>query len=152
MKKLLQFSHREFLLLKTYWLLVFMLTMATVFYLPACKKSDKKEEQTTIEKIQGKWQLDSDIQNHHRSGEDNIDTITGDPGDIVDFRTDGKVYSDIGGFKDTSTYALSGDTKMIFDGTQVFDIITLTSNSFIFHNKETTGPSDFDEVTISLKR
>ncbi len=70
----------------------------------------------------------------------------------MDFRTDGKVYSNVGGIKETSTYALSGDTKIVFDGAPVFDIITLTPNSFIFHNKEIPGPVDFDEVTISLKK
>ncbi len=59
------------------------LVSLVTFYIPGCKKSDN--EQTTIEKIQGKWQLDSDIQNHHRSGEDNIDTITGDPGGYCGF-------------------------------------------------------------------
>ena len=116
---------------------VALVSLAT-FYLPSCKKSDK--QQTTIEKIQGKWQLESDIFNDHFSGQDNIDTTAGDPGDIVDFRTDGKIYTNIGGGKDTSTYALSGDTKIVLDGTQVFDIITLTANSFIIYNKETTGP------------
>lgn len=126
------------------------LVSLVTFYFQACKKS--VDEQSTIKKVQGIWQLQSDIQNHHFSGHDNIDTITGEPGDIVDFRTDGKVYTNIGGGKDTSTYALSGDTKIIFDGTLVFDIITLTANSFIFHNKETTGASDFSEVTITLKK
>ncbi len=126
------------------------LVSLVTLYFQACKKS--VDQQTTIEKIQGKWQLQSDIQNSHYLGQDNIDTITGKPGDIVDFRTDGKVYTNIGGEKDTSTYALSGDTKMIFDGTLVFDIITLTANSFIFYNKETTGASDFTEVTITLKK
>jgi hypothetical protein len=126
------------------------LVSLVTFYLPACKKSDKK--QTTIEKIQGIWQLESDIYNDHFSGQDNIDSITGDPGDIVDFRTDGKVYSNIGGFTDTSTYALSGDTKIVLDGIHLYDIITLTANSFIIHNKETTAPSDFYEETIALKK
>ena len=125
-----------------------MLVSMVIFYLQACKKSDKP--QTTIEKIQGKWQLVTDVQNDHIAGQDDITTDTGGPGDIVDFRTDGKVYTSIQGGQDTSTYTLSGDTKIVLDGTP-FDIITLTSNSFIFHNKEITG-SDFYEVTITLKK
>ena len=128
---------------------VALVSLAT-FYLPSCKKSDK--QQTTIEKIQGKWQLESDIYNDHFSGQDNIDSITGDPGDIVDFRTDGKVYSNIGGFTDTSAYALSGDTKIVLDAIHIYDIVTLTANSFIINNKETNGPSDFTEETITLKK
>ena len=41
-----------------------------------------------------------------------ITTTTGEPGDIVDFRTDGKVYVDRG-FIDTSTYSLTSDTKIL---------------------------------------
>lgn len=126
------------------------LVLLVTFYLPACKKKDK--QQTTIEKIQGKWQLESDIFNDHISGQDNITTITGGPADILDFRTDGKAYVNIGGFTDTSTYTLSGDTKIVLAGIQTFDIITLTANSFILYNKETTGASDFEEETITLKK
>jgi hypothetical protein len=127
-----------------------VLVSLVTFYLPACKKSDKK--QTTIEKVQGKWQLVTDISNEHVSGMDHINTTTGSPGDILDFRTDGKVYSNIGGQADTSAYALSGDTKLIINGIQLFDITTLTSNSFILYAKETNGGSDFNEETITLKK
>ena len=127
-----------------------ILALLITFYLPACKKSDKK--QTTLEKIQGAWQLESDIWNDHISGQDNITTVTGDPGDIIDFRTDGKVYVNIGGFTDTSAYALSGDTKIILAGTQIYDIKILTANSFILYTKEITGGSDFSEETITLKK
>jgi len=125
-----------------------VLVLLVAFYLQGCKKKSD-HQQTEIEKIQGKWQLDSDIQNHHISGQDNITTITGVPGDIVDFRTDFKVYSNIGGNKDTSTYGLLY-SQILLNGSQPFDVVTLTANSFVFHNKETNG-SDFDEVTISLK-
>lgn len=127
-----------------------VLVLLVTFYLPACKKSDKK--QTTIEKIQGKWQLQTDIDNEHLSGQDNITTITGGPADIFDFRTDGKVYSNLQGQADTSTYVLSGDTKIVIHGFVTYDITTLTSNSFILHIKETLGGTDFDEETISLKK
>ena len=131
------------------------ITLATVallilFYLQGCKKKSD-HQQTEIEKIQGKWQLDSDVQNHHISGQDNITTITGVPGDIVDFRTDLNVYSDIGGNKDTSTYILVY-SEIFLNGSQPFDIVTLTANSFILHNKEILGGTDFDEETITLKK
>lgn len=122
----------------------------TMLFLPACKKSDK--QQTTLEKIQYKWQLESDEINDHYSGMDDFTTITGDPGDIIDFRKDGNVYVNVGGFTDTSAYTLSGDTKITIAGTQIYDIKTLTSNSFILYNKETDGPSDFTEETITLKK
>jgi hypothetical protein len=126
-----------------------LLASLVIFYLPECKKSDKP--QTTLEKIQGKWQLVSDVENDHIAGQDDITTYTGAPGDFLDFRADGKVYISIQGEQDTSTYTLSSDTKIVLDGTPS-DIITLTSNSFIIHDKEISGADDFHEVTITLKK
>lgn len=124
--------------------------LLALFYLPACKKSDKP--QTTIEKVQAKWQLVTQVDNNHVSGQDNISTITGTTGDIIDFRTDGKVYSNTQGQADTTTYALSGDTKIIIDGNLDYDITVLTTNSFILHSKLLAGGSDFYEETITLKK
>ena len=128
-----------------------MIISMALFYLPACKKSDKK--QTTIEKIQGKWQLVTDVENDHIDGQDDITTYTGDPGDIIDFRADGKAYFNIigTGDMDTLAYTVSGDTKIEFEGTQ-FDIITLTPNLFVLHDKEIIAGSDFFEETITLKK
>jgi hypothetical protein len=128
-----------------------ILVLLITFYLPACKKSDKA--QTTLEKIQGKWQVVTDVENDHIGGQDDITTYTGDPGDIIDFRADGKAYFNIigTGDMDTLAYTVSGDTKIEFEGTQ-FDIITLTSNSFVLHDKEVIAGSDFFEETITLKK
>src|SRR5687768_8508994 len=65
-----------------------ILVSMVAFYLSACKKSDK--QQTTLEKIQGVWQLDTDIIHEYFQGTlVDITATTGEPGDIVDFRTDG---------------------------------------------------------------
>jgi hypothetical protein len=127
------------------------LVLLAISFLSACKKSNK--QQTTLEKIQGKWQLVTDVENDHVNGQDDITTYTGDPGDIIDFRADGKAYFNIigTGDMDTLAYTVSGDTKIEFEGTQ-FDIITLTSNSFILHDKEVIAGSDFFEETITLKK
>lgn len=127
-----------------------LLVLLGVICLPACKKADKK--QTTSEKIQGKWNVETDVFNDHFSGQDNISTYTGQPGDAVDFRADGKVYSTIAGSSDTSAYTLSGDTKISIEGAATYDITTLTSNSFVLHDKENMGGSDFEEETITLKK
>ena len=126
------------------------LVLMTAFCLLSCKKSDKQP--TTMEKIQGKWQLVTDVFNDHISGQDDINTITGGSGDIIDFRTDGKVYSNIQSVGDTSTYVLSGETKIVINGNLNYDITTLTSNSFILHEKENAGGTEFYEETITLKK
>ena len=72
--------------------------------------------------------------------------------DIIDFRTDGKVYTNVQGQLDTTTYSLSGDTKIVIDGNLNYDITTLTANSFILHEKEIGTGTDFYEETLTLKK
>ncbi len=132
--------------------LLTILTLVTL-YLSACKKSHDDTQQTTLQKLQAKWQLQSWVENDHFSGTDHIITTTGNAADYIDFRNDGKVYSSISGNIDVTTYSLtSNDTKILIDGTDTYDIKTLTSNSFILYNKELSGASDFNETTINMKK
>ncbi len=127
------------------------LIVLLAFYLPACKKS-KDKQQTTMEKVQGKWSLQSEVLNQHVAGQDNITTTPGGANDIIDFRNDGKVYADVAGGHDTSTYTLPNDVTIVLDGVQSYNIKTLTSSSFIIYNKEIFSSDEYDEITISLKR
>ncbi len=111
MKKLFTSVRSGSFLVATLWIIGFVITMTT--FISGCKKSDKQE--TTIEKIQGKWQLVTDEENDHFSGQDNITIDHGGPGDVVDFRTDGTLFSDFMNVQNTSTYTLPGDTKIIFN-------------------------------------
>lgn len=123
------------------------------FCLPACKKSSETQPpQTTLQKIQAKWQLQTWLDNDHYSGVDHITNSTGGANDYLDFRTDGIVYFSLFGSKYTATYALSGDTKIVFGGTDTYDIKTLTSTSFIIYSKETFGGTDYEEQTFTMKK
>ena len=63
------------------------------FYLTACKKSsDTQQPQTTLQKIQAKWQVDTYYENDHFSGADHIKNTVGTANDYFDFRPDGKIY------------------------------------------------------------
>lgn len=116
----------------------------------SCKKNDSTPK-TTLQKIQAKWQLVSYQENDHYSGMDHIQNLTGGPDDYLDFRTDGKVYVSFFGTRDTSVYALSGDTKVVMDGSFILDIKTLTDNSFILYSKDVFG-ADYYEQTFTLKK
>jgi len=118
------------------------------FLFSACKKKDV--QLTTAEKVQGTWQLQTDIYHEFINGIDQSDTTIG-ANMTIEFRNDGKVYSNNQGQKDTTTYTLSGDTQIIIDQDQIYQIKTLTSNSFILYYKETQG-ADFSEETITLKK
>ena len=126
----------------------FLIITLIAFLFSACKK--KEAQLTTAEKVQGTWQLQTDIYHEFVSGVDQSDTTLG-VNATIEFRNDGKVYSNNQGMKDTSTYTLSGDTKIIVDGDQNFDIKALTSNSFVLYTKVVQG-ADYTEETISLKK
>jgi len=118
------------------------------FLFSACKKKDV--QLTTAEKVQGTWQLQTDIYHEFVSGTDYSDTTTG-PNSTLEFRNDGKVYSDLQGQKDTSTYTLTGDNQIVINGNITFDIKTLTTNLFVLYTKQTQG-ADYSEETLSLKK
>ena len=130
-----------------------ILTLAAIasvaFLLIACKKNDTKT--STAQKIQGTWQVKSEIYNEHSNGADHIDTTFGTANTTIEFRNDGKVYSDFFGQKDTAFYLLVGETQITIDSVNTFDIKTLTSNSLILYSKELDGV-DYYEETLSLIR
>ena len=126
--------------------------------LPACKKTDTQDPQTTEQKLQAKWQVETYAENAHYSGADHLQNLTGGIDDYLDFRTDGKVYVSLFGIKDTSTYALSGDKQIVIDRTVVYDIRAFTNNSLIMHQKDISYQPyalqgyDFFEQTITMKK
>lgn len=123
-----------------------------IFCLSACKKSsDTQTPQTTLQKIQAKWQLENYYENDHYSGADHIKNTVGTSGDYLDFRSDGKVYTSLFGYKDTVTYSLITDTQLLIDGVSKYDIKTLTTNSFVIYGKDVSG-SDFLEEKITMKK
>jgi hypothetical protein len=119
----------------------------------ACKKNNEQTPQTVLQKIQAKWHVQSIYQNDHFSGTDHIQNSTGGPGDYIEFRGDGMVYSSVFGFTDTSTYVLSGDTKILLNGSggAVYDIKTLTANNFVLYEYDVSGP-DFLEEKITMTK
>ncbi len=125
-----------------------------IIYLPACKKSSdiQPEPQTTFQKIQAKWQLVTHYENDHFAGVDHIKNTTGTATDYLDFRTDGKIYASFFGYRDTVTYSLINDTQLLIDGTNKYDIKTLTSNSFIIYGKDVSSNGDFLEETFTMKK
>jgi hypothetical protein len=134
--------------------LITSITIVILFtiFLSACKKpNDPPATLTTLQKIQAKWQIETYAENDYYSGADHIQNKTGSTSDYLDFRADGKVYVSLFGTKDTSTYTLSGETKIIIDGASTYDIKTLTSNSFTIYQKDISG-SDFFEQTFTMKK
>lgn len=133
--------------------LINTLAVATLLFIgiAACKKSDTTQPQTTLQKIQAKWQLQTYYENDHFSGADHIKNSAGTTSDFLDFRTDGKVYTSLFGYRDTVNYRLTDDTHLLIDGVNNYEIKTLTSNSFTIYQKDVSG-SNFLEETITMAK
>ena len=125
-----------------------ILLMASVLH--SCKK-DKK--QTTTQKVQVKWSVESIIDHEHDPFLDTNITTLGTTADYIDFRTDGKVYSSVDGGQDTSAYALSGDTSIIIVNNGSFTIQSLTDHVLkLYGRADDPSTSSYFEETLNLKK
>jgi hypothetical protein len=97
----------------------------------SCDKKNDKPVNNTLSKVQAKWKVNN--VKFEEGGEDS--TYTGVAADYIDFRTDGKVYTNIADEKDTSAYKLVNDTKLVID-TDTMNIKQLTSSQFVLEYKE----------------
>lgn len=132
---------------------IVIVTLVAMF-LQACKKPDATPTptQTTLQKIQYKWGLERIVENDHYAGVDHNSATIGTSSDYFEFKTDGKIYYSISGFTDNVTYSLINDTKILVDGTETYEIKTLTANSFVLYQKTMRNATDYDEETIIMKR
>jgi len=105
--------------------------LAAVVMVVSCDKNKDKPATTTLSKIQANWKVAS-IQ--LKLGEQDS-TYTGATSDYVDFRTDGKVYTNVANEKDTSNYSVVNDTKLVVDGDTAV-IKQLSGNQFMFEYKQ----------------
>jgi hypothetical protein len=117
----------------------------------ACRKSDSTTSKTTQEKMLGKWSVVSQADSAYYNGALHYTMYTGVSTDYVDFRTDGKVYSNYQNQGDTSTYKVIDDSHFVLNSLDTALIKTLTDNSFVMYIKSTSG-ANWDAVSTTLKK
>lgn len=120
--------------------------LAAVVMAASCDKNNDKPANSTLLKIQAKWKVSSIKLD---AGEEDS-TYTGVTADYIDFRTDGKVYTNIANEKDTSIYVLVNDTKLVVDGDTAL-IKQLSSSQFMFEYKEAIV-TDTLTTTVTLSK
>lgn len=137
---------------KAFKFIISIIVLSLFIY--SCKKKDSTT--AVLQKVQAKWSIVRIIDHFHDPGSipaDTTDTYTGVNGDYIDFRTDGKAYTNLGGSADTSGYTLSGDTSIIIASGGNYKIQTLTSNAFTLYGREDDPSSlSYYEETINLKK
>jgi len=114
----------------------------------ACHKKDEKQ---ASDKVLGKWDVVSTVEDYSYMGQNYNHTEQGQPGDYVDFRSNGIAISGYAqGGSDTSEYKVLSDSQIILDG-DTATIKTLTDNSLII-NSHYESSYGHDDYTVSLKR
>ena len=122
--------------------------------LSACTKKDSESDayNKAIVKLLGKWTFMNATTNDHYSNADHINAIAAAPGDYMEFMNNGRASLRIFSAQDTSKYTLVGDSKLIFDDVDQFDIKMLTETEFVFVRKTVYSSASYKEETYSLKK
>ena len=129
-----------------------LLFTAVTTFVVSCKKENTKPR-TTLEKITGKWKLQSSVTDHFYAGTSHITTYIGTTADYADFRNDNKVYSFVNSSYDTSAYGIISETKIwIDDPSVVFEIQTLTDTDLKLYMKMIYSASEYDESRLEFNR
>jgi hypothetical protein len=116
----------------------------------SCKKKDKTP--SAYELLQGRWTFRNvgiKVFNNNTNVLIATQTYPATPGDYAEFRSDNKVYIQLGGLKDTSSYSLTTDTQLLLiDGSNrdTANINLLNSKNLVFVLK------DIDNITIPPER
>jgi hypothetical protein len=109
----------------------------------ACKKDSKSPQ----ELVMGKWNLHS-VAYKEVDGTD-IDEDTEDysqSGWYVEFRNDGKMYSNLGGVDDTLTYTVVDAQTIVVDG-DTTKLSKLNANELTIYYKETATDYSYETWT-----
>ena len=135
--------------MKTKFLILAFLT-CTAFI--SCKK-DEAAPQSAKATVQGKWYLQTLVQNDHYAGADHISTYPSNSSDYYDFRDDGKVYAYILGNYDVTTYGIIDATHLWIDvSTDIYEIKNLTATTMQLYQKTPMNAADYYESTLNLKK
>ena len=131
--------------------LLFLL-FAGILVLTGCKK----EESTTLQKIQGKWSLVSTVSSGKINGQAYSITVTGGASDYIEFLSDGTFKEVVNSMSlsATGTYSVT-DTQvtMTLNGSTVVNtIITLTDNSLILKYVTTIDANNYQGETMTMKK
>ena len=120
---------------------------------PSCDKDDEEEMGTDpmAAKIQWKWQVENIVINENLSGVERYTTYDGLPTDYVEFRDDGKMYTEYQGKRDTSDYKIIDHQRISIDGDNAI-VRELTDNSLVLFDKENVVNIGFVAISYNLKK
>ena len=119
----------------------------------ACKKENTTPPKTTQDKLLGKWNWVTDIENDFYNGTSHVTTYPLSAGSYWEFGNDGKVIQyDTGGTL-IYDFAIVSDTQVwfVYPG-NVYVLKTLTANDLQLYKKVVTSATEYYETTTTFKK
>lgn len=132
-----------------------LLFIAGTLALSSCDKDDDISTETALQRLQNVWKVDNIKTVFYTPPTEATINYTGQPADYYDFRTDGKLYTQVNGDKDTLLYNLINSTTIVVNNNGSIDtgkITTLTSTKLTGVTKFKINSTDYNEVTANLSR
>jgi hypothetical protein len=130
--------------------IVSLLALSVVVY--SCKKDKDK---STQDRLIGKWSMVSAKWNDHYNGTNHYDSSSYGSGLFnVEFKSDGKVItsSSMSADKDTSTYKMLDDKRIVFDNVDTLTINSISDNDFQLYYKEVYQNNEYYEEWQNFKK
>lgn len=118
--------------------------------LQSCKK-EIDEVKSTTELVRGIWNIDSVSVHQEFNNVTKKETLYSDPGDYIDFRSDGRMITIFQGNKDNSSYKIKNSQVITIAGDSGA-IRELTNTRFVIHTRASAGGIGFIETTYFLSR
>jgi hypothetical protein len=128
--------------------------LLTAAFLPwvSCKKENTTKSTITKEKILGKWNWISEVNNSYYSGMSHITTYNFAAGDYFEFKSDGKVTEYESGTELTYDYGIIDETRIwMLIPSNIFTLKLITATDLQLYQKNGSG-TDYDESTLNFKR
>ncbi|MFL5748683.1 MAG: lipocalin family protein [Niastella sp.] len=129
-----------------------VLALSALVY--SCKKDDDK---SNAEKLIGKWNKITMIENNHEYGVDNKDTLNYPAGSTsIEFLNNGTFYEKARVYNDTGVYKIDGvNLFLTYKGNTESDTLTiksLTDNDMTLYYKDAGSNGDYFESTGTYKK
>lgn len=129
-----------------------IILIAVILLGVSCKKESAPQTNTTQEKLIGKWNLISDVSNDFYNGTPHITNYSYQPGDYLEFKSDGTATTYQSGSTLTYDYGIVSELK-IWVGLpgNITELKVFTGTDLQLYKKNVSG-TDYYESTTTLKR
>ncbi|MEJ7609639.1 MAG: hypothetical protein WKF88_00520 [Ferruginibacter sp.] len=131
------------------------MAVATMAILTAsCKKNTDNKTSAPPDKVIAKWNYVSERIVHYNNGTTTDWTVTGKPGDYIEFTTDGRLEGYVNTQYRHYTYSRPAADKIsiVLYYTANCTVVTLSDNDLVYTEHRSASPIEYQDITTTLHR